>query len=233
MFSSSLDDLTWAEIKQLGDSGKASQVFSVGDKKSMTIKFASGVVQDGGNDISYSNKNVHAQIVAFNADTKTDGTKAPFTFVTEEVAARIAQYSSFEWVDGGYLREFFQDNRATILPSEVNAVICQVKKTTVDEDISNNYAKETEDYLFPPGAKEAGTTNSAHQAESPGNYQYFSSNSRRIKKNDGSPVNWATRSSNRYGPYKEECWMYVQTGGSIAYNAEKIENNYFPLGFCI
>ena len=199
----------------------------------MTIKFASGVVQDGSNDISYSNKNVHAQIVAFNADTKTDGTKAPFTFVTEEIAGQIAQYSSIAWQSGGYLRDFLQSNRATILSSDLNDVVCQVTKKTAGETTweGSKTIYETSDWLFIPSDSEVGHYSYLEKEFPSSKYSYFSSASRLIKKHNELAQKWITRTT--IGRNSTISWDVVDENGKEGTSVAKNEMNYFPLGFCI
>ena len=228
-----MDDLSWAEIKQIADSGVAQKVFSVGDKKSIELKKPTGDTTNSSG-ISFASASAHAQIVDFLVDTKTNGQKAPITFVTEELVCYLSQNNDDAWKNEGSLRKFLQNNREEILGSELSSVVSQVKKktyggTSTGNDNGTVYRYETSDYLFVPSNIEVGFTNTYTDSDFPSaTYDYFSSNSRRIEAYTSSPRMYILRDSSA----SREYWFAVSETGRII-NSFKYDSNYLPLAFCI
>ena len=78
MFGATLDDLSWAEIKELAEANVATTVFSVGDEKRETVRSTSMYFQIGG----------------FNVTTKSNGQKAKITFVSENLIGELVKFNN-------------------------------------------------------------------------------------------------------------------------------------------
>ena len=118
-FSASLDDLTWAEIDQIGQSGIASSVFSVGDTKN----------------ISVSGETLTMEIVGFNHDDLTSGGKAPYTFGMKNLMASTRAMNSSNTNSGSFVGSamytgYLSTSFLTGLPSDLQSVIKTVNKKT-------------------------------------------------------------------------------------------------------
>lgn len=80
----SLQDMSWAEIAEISESGRASQMLKMHDTK------------DG------------FKIVGFNHDTKSDGTKAGITFVCDDINKTVQSV----WHAGNYIDIYFYNQSA-------------------------------------------------------------------------------------------------------------------------
>ena len=129
MFSSSLDDLTWAEIDQIGQSGFASELFSIGDSKEITV----------------GEETIPVEIIGFDHDDLSSGGKAPFTFFAKNVLNEDRQIhlqvSNVEFVKSS-LYSWMSTTLLNKLPEDLTSVIKSVKKKTM------KYPTETDTKLY-------------------------------------------------------------------------------------
>ena len=118
-FSANLEDLTWAEIDAIGQSGAASQCFSVGDTKN----------------ISVSGETLTMEIYGFNHDDLTSGGKAPYTFGMKNLMVSTRAMNSSNTNRGSFVGSemytgYLSTSFLTGLPSDLQSVIKTVNKKT-------------------------------------------------------------------------------------------------------
>ena len=222
-----MSSLTWAEINEFCENGTASIAFSVGDSKSVTIN---GV-------------NTQAQIIGFDHDDLADGSgKAKITFCTAElVAYRIVD-------DNGYEKPFVNTEiyswlSNTVyngLDSQLKSVIKAVNKKTTQYHGSSTIRTDSMKLFLLSEVEVSG----AHIDTAAGEgtqYPWFNSNSRRIKKYNGSNSDWWLRSpcyiENHlsYG-----YWTWVDDDGTTGNIVIGGADNFYPnwgsgvcVAFCI
>ena len=130
MFSATLDDFSWAEINQIGQSGFASKLFSIGDSKEVTI----------------GEETIAFEIIGFDHDdlSSSDG-KAAFTFfaknVLNEDRQMHSQVSNVEFIKSS-LYSWMTSTLLNKLPEDLISVIKTVKKKTM------KYPTETDTKLY-------------------------------------------------------------------------------------
>jgi len=115
------EEYTWAEIKTISEAGKGDEYFNLGDTKTFTTTDGIEVVME---------------IVAFNADTKADGTgTAGITWISKNIVTTHNMNSSNTnaggWEASG-LRTWLQSDFYATLPNDAKNVIVSVNKTYYD-----------------------------------------------------------------------------------------------------
>lgn len=113
-----LNNFSWAEIDEIGQSGLAQQVFSIGDTK----------------DISVSGETITMEIYGFNHDDLQNGGKAPYTFGMRDLMANTRQMNTSNTNVGGFtgsaMYRYLNTTLYNQLPADLRSVIKQVNKKT-------------------------------------------------------------------------------------------------------
>lgn len=221
----SAENCTWNEIAAISAAGKADEYFNLGDIKTMTLN--DGTV-------------VEMQIVAFNADTKSDSNTAAITWISKGVVTRRVMNSDVPldagW-EGSELRTWLQNDFYATLPLEVQDCIVTVNKTYAHHINlgSGSSAKETntcEDNVWIPSYREVfGNSYNEVQYETSGvDYTtFFVNNESRIKLNsEGKTDAWWLRSICDLG----NGGRFVTWNGSASYYGVDYEYGVV-FGFCM
>ena len=178
---SDLETISWDDISSISESGIASSIWSVGDKKTVAI--------DG--------VNYQVQIIGFDHDMKTSGGKAGITFQLADCLNSMYKMNSSDTNTGGWksceMRTSTMATLLTKLPSALQNVIKAVNKLT---SVGNKSAtiNTTSDKLFLLSEVEIfGSTTESASGEGT-QYAYYKAGNSKIKKVNGSASLWWERS---------------------------------------
>lgn len=153
------------------------------------------------------------EIVAFNADTKTDGTTAPITWISKGLITSRVMHSSSStsdgWLHSGMRTWLLGDFYAT-LPNEVRAAIVSVNKTYYDYNTQSTL--NCADSIWIPSAREIFNTCESAGAEYT---SYFTDDTSRIKQLNGINNAWWLRSA----ATKSNYYRVTYAGTSGTYRA--------------
>lgn len=249
-----LNDYTWEEIRLISDAGKASEYFSVGDRKAVTLNGTAG-------SLNFSNKTFYCYIIGIDHNSAKEGANR-IHFQFGYTAANDGVHIAF--IDSGYRRYYssglhFNMNNATsnrdgwansrmrttiiptfkaCLPSDLQAVLKTVTKysdNTGDGSNTASYVTATTDDIFLLSEFEVfGTRRYANSAEK--NYQaqyaYYSAGNSKVKyrhSSTGSTALWWLRSvcANSRGTF-----CYVNTSGNASRNDADYSYGFAP-AFCV
>ena len=214
----SAEDCTWDEIKAISEAGKSDEYFNLGDTKTFTTT-------DG--------KTIVMEIVAFNADTKADGTgTAGITWISKNIIETRA-INSTNTALGGWmeteLRAWLQGDFYSTLPADVKNTIATVNKTYHDY-VNGKSTKTCSDTLWIPSVREV-TNRTDYEIAGP-SYSYFTDNASRIKYNEtGTADYWLLRSSH-YGS-NQPTFALVTYVGSCPASFWPSKPTGVVIGFCI
>lgn len=225
-----LNNFSWAEIDEIGQSGFAPQVFSVHDTK----------------DISVSGETLTMEIVGFNHDDLTSGGKAAITFGTKNLMTDKMKMHLTATNNGGftttdvyiYLNGIYEDetNLYYNLPEDLRAAIKTVnKKTSAGRQSTSINTDAMNIFLF--SVIEVSGTNSIGFASNEEGTQYaaFSNNETRVKKlsnGSGNAHAWWLRSPDLTDTNSFCCVdQYGQVGAYQSTNANRDQGVCF--GFCV
>lgn len=231
-----LNNATWAQVKQASDAGIASNYWSVGDTKQITMN---GKVSDG---LTLSNYSTYVYIIGFDHNSSVEGTGIAFggfkTAQTSGIDVALcdsgynSNKSSGQWFNmnnnnstsGGWSSCNMRNNTLPLvksaMPSDLQSVI---KTTTIYTDntggssTSASYVTATQDDLYLLAEFEIfGTRSYANTAEQTKQqqYAYYVAGNSKVKYNHSSTataVNWWERSV--YATYAGS-FCYVSTGGT-------------------
>lgn len=239
-----LNNATWAQIKQTSNAGIASNYWSVGDTKQITIN---GKVSDG---LTLSNYSTYVYIIGFDHNSAVEGTGIAFGgFKTAQASGTDiclcdsgynSGKSSGQWFNmnnnnsttGGWNGCNMRNNTLPVvkaaLPSDLQAVL---KTTTLYTDntggssTSASYVTQTQDELYLLAEFEIfGARSYANTAEQ--NYQkqysyYVAGNSKvKYKHNDTATAAWWWERSVRAAAAYNFCAVYTDgtanDGGATA-----------------
>ena len=173
---------SWEEIQAHIEAGDYATRYSLGDTKTITLTDGATVVME---------------IVAFNADTKADGTTSAITWMSKR-AVTLHQMNSTETNAGGWeaseMRAWLQNDFYDTLPSDVKGVIESVNKTYYDYATSST--KVCVDSIWIPSYREV-VGHRTHEDAGVDYTAYFSDADDRIKTTyDGCGLSyWWLRSS--------------------------------------
>ncbi len=178
-----LNSMSWADINTVCQAGKASEYWSVGDTKNITLS---------------TGEDITVRIEDFNHDTLTSGGKAPVTFGMVDCLNETRAMNTSNTNNGGWgsskMREFMS-TLLSQLPRDLQNVIKSVTKTTSAGNTSTSLTT-TNDKLWLFSYTEVNFPDNA--SYSPGGegsaYPLFISNSSRVKKVNGSAYSWWLRS---------------------------------------
>lgn len=213
----SLEATSWGDISIMSKFGVCDQFFKVGDKKNITV-----------NGVSYP-----VQIIGFNHDTLSDGTKAGVTFQLVNCLATTYRMEASNTNANGW--EGCEMRKATLnttiygqLNSDLKSAIKSARKVS---SVGNNSSglETTTDKLFLLSEIEIfGTTTYSFAGEG-SQYEYYKAGNSTIKTVNGSANYWWERS-----PYSGDTYDFciVNSGGSA--NGSAASNSRgVSFGFCV
>ena len=214
-----LENNTWEQISKIARSGKASQVWNVGDTKQITV----------------NGKTYNAQIIGFDHDNVTDSAsygreKAGITFQFGEI------YSNEKWANtnpwhGSSLRTTTMANILSKMDDCKNYIV-PVNKISMT---AYNHASETivSDSLFLLSEGEIFGTLTYCGITEGSQYAFYAAGNSKLKKFDGTVLTWWTRSG-QYGTKSSYASkrVYVSTGGTVSLNDYSYSSGIDP-AFCI
>lgn len=207
---------SWSEICAISAAGTGANYFAVGDCKTLDLG---------------ENGTVNMQIVAFNADAKTDGGTAHITWLSKELLAKTHRMNDSSTNRGGWaqcaLRSYLGNDIWNALPGELQVAIVYVDKTYRDKTTSS--VLTCSDRLWIPSAREV-FCGSSMEATGPMYDGIFKTQNDRVKYKVGSSSGqgWWMRSA--YSSSDSQ-FCYVSHTGAFA-NIDAYEHNGIALGFC-
>lgn len=162
------EEYTWAEIKAISEAGKGDEYFNLGDTKSFTT--TDGI-------------EVMMEIVAFNADTKADGTgTAGITWVSKSIVARHFINLDVTKAGGGKeceMRTWLQNDFYNTIPENITNIIESVDKTYWDYEtettlvyIDNVWIPSYRELLGSSTYEDSGATYSSYYSQFPSYKKY-------------------------------------------------------------
>lgn len=217
----SLEETSWTTISALAEAGVASEVWSLGDTKTITV-----------NGISYT-----VQIIGFDHDIKTDGNKAAITFQMVDCLATKYKYNnvmleSYTWTNST-MRTSILPSILQQLPSDLQSVIKIIKKTTGSRSYSQsggsvNTTTETTEHLFLLSSVEVtGSTRSTITGEG-ARYPWYAAGNSRIKKVNNTATAWWLRSPTKH---QNTVQMITYEGGESS--TDPISEWGLSFAFCV
>lgn len=218
-FNSVLSKNTWAQIAKASAAGKASQLWSVGDTKDITV----------------GSETLTLVIMGFSHDDLASGGKAGITFGMKNLMATTRRMNASNTNSGGFtgseMYSWLQNTLLPTLPSDLRAVLKSVnKKTSAGSQSSTINTNSMKLFLFSEIEIFGSTTYS--KAGEGSQYSYFTTAANRIKylsNGAGSADWWCERSP--YGS-NSNYFCYVNSSGGANYgNAGSTYGVCF--GFCV
>lgn len=211
-----LDNITWANLSTLSNSGNAANVFAVGDSKTFT----------------YNNVDYTAVIAGFNHDAISGGGTAGITFVMGQCLPNYYSTSGPGWTNSSI--------RTTVIPSVVadfpsdlkNAVKTVTKYTSIGSKSSTITDTQDDFWLFSEVELGGGAT---HSFSGEGTaYPLFTDNDSRKRKrwysSSWQNAAWWTRSPTiNYNTY----FVYVMNSGAFNTLEPSDNSTCVCLGFCV
>ena len=180
-----LNTLTWEEINEVAENGRADKVFEIGDTKTITL---------------YTGEVVELAIIGFNHDKLSEqNKKASITFAFKNLLDGEFEMNGEYTNIGGWekckMRNEYMNRLFKLLPTELQSVIAVVdKKTSVGNE--SEELKTTKDKLFLLSQSEV-FGNSSYSADGEGEqYEYFKDNENRVAHRNNSSDWWWLRSPN-------------------------------------
>ena len=206
-----------ADINVVGQAGVARELFNIGDTVNVTLT-------DG--------EVITLRLEDFDHDDLVAGGKAKMSFMMVDCLNTIAKMNATDTNAGGWNSSAMRSSMATYLnkfPAEWRAIIKPVKKKTTSGNKSTTI-QTTNDSLWIASFKEVGLyTTTVGYSEEGETYPLFTDNDSRIKKVNGSPANWWSRS-----PYTSSTtyFMNVYSAGNSDYN-DASSSRGVCLGLCV
>ena len=214
----SLANCSWDVISKVSKSGKASNYFSVGDTKNITV----------------NGEAITVEIVGFNHDNLTGGGKAGITFGMKHLMRDARRMNASNTNLGGWtgseMCSWLTSTCYNGLPSELRSVIRAVdKKTSAGGNLTTINTNSMKIFLF--SEKEVGLSGYSVAGEGE-KYARFTSNSVRTKKlsNGSDGVGWWWLRSPLSGDTNGFCNV-SSDGSAYKYNARGLGGVCF--GFCV
>lgn len=178
-FNSVLSKNTWAQIAKASAAGKASQLWSVGDTKDITV----------------GSETLTLVIMGFSHDDLASGGKAGITFGMKNLMATTRRMNASNTNSGGFtgseMYSWLQNTLLPTLPSDLRAVLKSVnKKTSAGSQSSTINTNSMKLFLFSEIEIFGSTTYS--KAGEGSQYSYFATAANRIKylSNGSGPASW-------------------------------------------
>lgn len=213
-----LNALSWEEINEIAENGRADKVLEVGDTKTITL---------------YTGEIVELVIIGFNHDKLSEqDKKAGITFAFKDLLDGEFEMNGEYTNVGGWekckMRNEYMNRLFKLLPTELRSVIAVVDKNTSIGDESEEL-KTTQDKLFLLSQSEV-FGNSSYSADGEGEqYEYFKDNENRIAHRNGSSDWWWLRSPNvAYSTY----FCVVDDYGGANYSVAGFSYGVRP-AFCL
>ena len=218
-FNSVLSKNTWAQIAKASAAGKASQLWSVGDTKDITV----------------GSETLTLVIMGFNHDDLASGGKAGITFGMKNLMATTRRMNASNTNSGGFtgseMYSWLQNTLLPTLPSDLQAVLKSVnKKTSAGSQSSTINTNSMKLFLFSEIEIFGSTTYS--KAGEGSQYSYFATAANRIKylsNGSGSAGWWWERSP---GGSNSGNFCNVDSDGSAGYSSASSTGGVC-FGFCV
>lgn len=218
-FNSVLSKNTWAQIAKASAAGKASQLWSVGDTKDITV----------------GSETLTLVIMGFNHDDLASGGKAGITFGMKNLMATTRRMNASNTNSGGFtgseMYSWLQNTLLPTLPSDLQSVLKSVnKKTSAGSQSSTINTNSMKLFLFSEIEIFGSTTYS--KAGEGSQYSYFATAANRIKylsNGSGSAGWWWGRSPHGSG---SGGFCSVGSGGSAG-NGGAGNTGGVCFGFCV
>ena len=218
-FNATFSKNTWAQIAKASAAGKASQLWSVGDTKDITV----------------GSETLTLVIMGFNHDDLASGGKAGITLGLKNLMATTRRMNASNTNSGGFtgseMYSWLQNTLLPTLPTDLQAVLKNVnKKTSAGSQSSTINTNSMKLFLFSEIEIFGATTYS--KAGEGSQYSYFATAANRIKylaNGTGSADWWWERSP--YGSTSNSfCYVY-SSGNADLNNASGAGGVCF--GFCV
>lgn len=204
--SPDLETISWDVINSFSESGVASSIWNVGDKKTVAIE----------------GKNFQVQIIGFNHDDKTSGGKAGITFQLVDCLDLRGAYDMNDTSinSGGWtsckMRTSTLNRIFSNLPTDLQNVIKAVNKLTSAGSQSATI-NTTSDKLFLLSEVEIFGSITYSKSGEGSQYAYYKAGNSKVKKAHGSASAWWERSPN--GRDKTGFCLVSSEGGATKYDA--------------
>lgn len=218
-FNSVLSKNTWAQIAKASAAGKASQLWSVGDTKDITV----------------GSETLTLVIMGFNHDDLASGGKAGITFGLKNLMATTRRMNASNTNSGGFtgseMYSWLQNTLLPTLPTDLQAVLKNVnKKTSAGSQSSTINTNSMKLFLFSEIEIFGATTYS--KAGEGSQYSYFATAANRIKylANGTGSADWWWERSPYGGDSNYFCLVY---GNGDAYNNYATSTYGVCFGFCV
>lgn len=218
-FNSVLSKNTWAQIAKASATGKASQLWSVGDTKDITV----------------GSETLTLVIMGFNHDDLASGGKAGITFGMKNLMATTRRMNASNTNSGGFtgseMYSWLQNTLLPTLPSDLQAVLKSVnKKTSAGSQSSTINTNSMKLFLFSEIEIFGSTTYS--KAGEGSQYSYFATAANRIKylSNGSGSANWWWERS-PYGS-NSDGFCFVNSDGGADVNGALVTSGVC-FGFCV
>ena len=218
-FNSVLSKNTWAQIAKASAAGKASQLWSVGDTKDITV----------------GSETLTLVIMGFNHDDLASGGKAGITFGMKNLMATTRRMNASNTNSGGFtgseMYSWLQNTLLPTLPSDLQAVLKSVnKKTSAGSQSSTINTNSMKLFLFSEIEIFGSTTYS--KAGEGSQYSYFATAANRIKylSNGSGSAYWLWERSPNGSNSNSFCDVNSYGG---AYNNYAANTNGVCFGFCV
>lgn len=214
----SLQIYSWAEIGTISNTGKASEFFSIGDTKDITV----------------NNETITMEIVGFNHDNLTGGGKAGITFGMKHLMRDARRMNDSTTNQGGWtgskMYSWLTSTCYNGLPSELRSVIRAVdKKTSAGEALTTINTNSMKIFLF--SEKEVGLSDYSVAGEGE-RYALFTNNRVRTKRmsNGSGSADWWWLRSPASGFTGSFCGV-----GNGGYDSYEVANKSHGVcfGFCV
>lgn len=201
-----LNEMSWADIAKIAESGKGAEYFSVGDRKAVEISGKVGSATVSGT--------YYCTIIGINHNKKREGNGIHFQFVWTALSGGTAYAFDYSYSgsavyimntdaknNGGWEDSYMRNTTCpaflSILPAELQAVIKPCKKYTdnVGQGGDASAVTETTDSIFLMSQYEAfGSTSGSNGAEADyqEQYAYYAAGNSRVKNRLASQSNKAT-----------------------------------------
>lgn len=218
-FNAAFSKNTWAQIAKASAAGKASQLWSVGDTKDITV----------------GSETLTLVIMDFNHDDLASGGKAGITLGLKNLMATTRRMNASNTNSGGFtgseMYSWLQNTLLPTLPTDLQAVLKNVnKKTSAGSQSSTINTNSMKLFLFSEIEIFGATTYS--KAGEGSQYSYFATAANRIKylaNGTGSAGWWWGRSP--YGSASDS-FCFVDGGGG-ANDVSASNTNGVCFGFCV
>lgn len=226
------NNASWSQIEEIVASGKAQDVFSLGDTKILVLTQTDGTTL-----------NVPVAIAAFEHDDLANGSgKAGVTIICNEVITTLSVGTTpndYMWSKLPLRTSLNSGDIYAMLPDELKAVIKPVTKTTTrGRKVSGNFTtgslETTSDSVWVLSAAEVGLSGHGGTEEGTEPYPIFTDDVSRKRKKLAATTfcRWTLRTG--YPRYTATSCQ-VSTSGTLEYGSfdDSMIKKYLVFGFCI